>query len=325
MSFLKSTETPWGVVHLMPDIEHELFFDYLTISPSYQLAHEIKDKCQTKIEKELRKTNFIKVFEIYEVVGPIFFITFDEWWTKKGQFIFVDKSKFSKLNFTINMLKSKNELMFEIGKVIDIYQQILTTDDKKIEILKNKINIDNLNFLKHLVVIKGAQEYHEKKNLPDWMVGVYAADFRPNSKYAETFINRYPDLHTSTFTLDRKKNNERDRLLLGQLVSRQLKESLAIAENAAHGVFPDKSLKSEVAYKDFDYDKCRFYFWSRKVEANGEDLTYSYTSFYRLNYYKWKKFEKKYGEDALPHPLTEEQRKEFLGKIDSGEIDWSDL
>jgi hypothetical protein len=325
MSFFKHAETIWGEVHQMPDLEHELFFDYLTISPSYQYAHEIRSKKNSIKEKDLRKTNFSKVLDTYEVMGCVFSLTFDEWWTKIGQFVFVDEGKFSKLNFTLNMLSDKSVLMNQIESAIDRYKEILANNNKKIQVQNNKINIDNLNFLKHLVVIKGAQEFHEKKSLPDWMVGVYAADYRPNSKYAESFINRYPDLFTSTISLDKNKNNERDRMLLGQLVSRQLKESIVISENAAYGIFPSKKKNARIEYKKFDFDKCREFFWSRKIIINGQDVTYEQSPFDKLNYYKWKKFERKYGEDALPHPMSEEERADFIRRINNEEIKIWDL
>lgn len=325
MSFFKTISNPWGIVYLMPDLEHELFFDYLTLSPSYQYANQIREDKKTREEKRLLKTHFKKVFKTYDIVGNIFFITFDEWWTKHGQFIFIDKNKFSNLNFTLNMLKSKKEILSEVSEAVDIYKKILSNEKEKIKFIKSKININNLSFLKHLVSIKSGQEFNEKKSLPDWIVGVYAADYRPNSKYAETFINRYPDLFMSTFSLEKKKSNERDRQLLGQLVSRQLRESLLIAENAAHGIFPEKKSLTDIDYRDFDYKKCAHYLRNRKLEANGEDLLYTYTHFNKLNYHKWKKFEKKYGEDALPHPLTDGERKEFLRKVHSGEIEWYDL
>lgn len=325
MSFFKTVSNPWGVVHLMPDLEHELFFDYLTISPSYQFAHQILENKDLKNEKALKKTSFKKVFETYSIVGNIFHITFDEWWTKHGQFIFIDKNKFSNLNFTLNMLKSKQEILLEVSNAVDIYQQILSNEKERIRFINSKINIGNLNFLKHLVATKSGLDSDEDKPAPDWVVGVYAADYRPNSKYAETFINRYPDLFTSTFSLEKKKSNEKDRQMLGQLVSRQLKESLLIAENAAYAIFPEKKLLANVDYKVFDYEKCAYYLRNRKLEVNGEDLTYTYTRFYQINYHKWKKFEKKYGEDALPNPLSEDERKEFMKKFYSGEIGWYDI
>jgi hypothetical protein len=60
----------WKQVQLIPTFEHELFFFFLLISPSYALAHELSSK------RNLKKFNLPKDFDVvratYKKIGNIY-------------------------------------------------------------------------------------------------------------------------------------------------------------------------------------------------------------------------------------------------------------
>jgi hypothetical protein len=93
--------------------EHEFFYEYLLISPSYQLAHQfmtgqIKDAA--KIEGV---ANWNKVLQTYAMCGDVYSMPFLKWWDSTGRKIFytqqtdgtyLPQGSFSLLTNKVNVL-----------------------------------------------------------------------------------------------------------------------------------------------------------------------------------------------------------------------------
>ena len=75
----KNTLNPEELVSL----EHEWFFNYLRISPSYQLAHAIKTGQKRKREAKLIP-RFEEVMNTYKLLGNVFETNFPKWWETQG-------------------------------------------------------------------------------------------------------------------------------------------------------------------------------------------------------------------------------------------------
>lgn len=325
MFLYKSRETPWGKANVLPELEHELFFHFLAFSPSYitvHLAHSVKNS-----EKKKRLLSALpqSVITLYEKFGNIFDLIFDEWWVKTGQYFFVDKGGSLNLMINLDMSLDKKILLKDLESLIDEYQKTLFSKKDKIIFLKNKIQLRNLVYLKQLVSLK-SNYVKNNIDIPDWRLGVDASERWPLSKHAEVFFSRYPELHISIKKLDKNKNNEKSRYLLGQLVNRQLREALCIAENAARGIFPSKEIFDEIDLVNFDYKN-----YSKLTDGLIKKTYDPDNDFYRryfpkaFNFKKWQKFEKNFGEDSAPISRSEKEHQEILEKYINDEINIWDL
>jgi ribonuclease HII len=215
MFLYKSEETPWGKANLLPSLEHELFFQFLAFSPSYIAVHLAKTSKKKIEEKRLISMGLQPVISLYEKLGNIYDVVFDEWWVKTGQYYFVGKNESSKVMITLDMTLDKKALLKELESLIDDYHQTLRTTNEKISFLKNKIQVRNLVFLRQLVNLK-TTHIKNKNDLPDWRLGVDASEYWPLSKHAEVFYSRYPEIHISIKKLD--KNNLSEKIQFQLLV-----------------------------------------------------------------------------------------------------------
>jgi len=325
MFLYKSEETPWGKANLLPSLEHELFFQFLAFSPSYIAVHLAKTSKKKIEEKRLISMGLQPVISLYEKLGNIYDVVFDEWWVKTGQYYFVGKNESSKVMITLDMTLDKKALLKELESLIDDYHQTLRTTNEKINFLKNKIQVRNLVFLRQLVNLK-TTHIKNKNDLPDWRLGVDASEYWPLSKHAEVFYSRYPEIHISIKKLDKNKNNEKSRYLLGQLVSRQMREALYISENAARGLFPSKECLDTIEYGSFNYIS-----YSKLTHDLSKKIYDPDNDFYRryrpksLNFKKWQRFEKEFGDNSAPISKSEKEHQEILTKYLNDEISIWDL
>lgn len=65
--------------------KEEAFFDFLLISPSYQLARKRRLVGLSDDEQSLLPSDFNRVLEIYDVCGDIFGMDFEDWWDERGR------------------------------------------------------------------------------------------------------------------------------------------------------------------------------------------------------------------------------------------------
>lgn len=188
--------------HGLPDDEHQLFFDYLQISPSYQLAHRLKTT-QPNLDQDLSHvTNWNDVVNTYAICGDVFSVTFLQWWESKGRLAFYQRQADGKY---------------------------LPQGPLKLRV--NKLN--NMTLIKGpiLVCFKAIDERStvvERSRVENWRLGV---ECNIPSKWTKVLKKN------SKKTLD----NLEARTALGVLVSKKLKEALYIAENAARGIYPSNA------------------------------------------------------------------------------------
>ena len=88
MEKIKSYSEHHRLLHGLPSQEHELFFAYLAISPSYFKAHQYMTGSAKDSEIFAAILKWDIVLKTYSTCGDIFTTTFDQWWTSCGQSLF---------------------------------------------------------------------------------------------------------------------------------------------------------------------------------------------------------------------------------------------
>jgi hypothetical protein len=213
----------WREANRLPTLEHEEFFEFLLISPSYQLATSIKIGAVKMPSDTDRPLDFDKVLKLYDLVGNISEVIFDQWWVSTGQYIFFDSNKSKEINITIDITKDKETLLNEISQLIENEKQKPDTS-KKIHFITNKVRVKTLSSRINLV-----HDFANKRTkfptIEYWRVAVFTG-------LKSQYING--------LKIDSKKTpgNIIAREKLTELVTKHLKDALYFSENAARGDFP---------------------------------------------------------------------------------------
>lgn len=244
MSILVPYGKTWQELNRLPTLEHELFFSFLLISPSYQKVHRIRvGKEAGPIPKEL-----IDVNDFYDKVGNVFGVSFDEWWKNGVSEIFYGAIQ-KVVTVNLDTSKPRSELIAEVNELLDSIEEKSCQQKSRVNFLANKIRVETLNERYWLIVYKSYQIFYNKK-IENWRLGAFLASFQ-NVK--ANWAKELKGENKAT-----AKNLEaRERI--GQLVSKMAREALYIAENAARGKFPSKD-----PIKNIDFDYLRTYQFTLK-------------------------------------------------------------
>lgn len=215
----------WNQVKRLPTFEHDIFFNFLLVSPSYALAHKYRNK--KKISKADLPADFKKVQSTYNLIGNIYNTTFEEWWQAGGYKLFDYEDNVRNITINVDLSKPEEESLRKVISTIKNAYRLKREkrDNKRIKFLKNKINLPSLVDRKNFVIMKALGNRAFKRELEHWRVAIGA---RLHSKWTEGLqIN-------SKVTLE----NLRARTALGELSSKLLKDAWYLSENAARLEFP---------------------------------------------------------------------------------------
>ena len=113
---LKLLGKPGNKIAQKPEIEHLMFYQFLLVSKSYEIAHQIRSNKLAK--SETVPLDIDKVLRIYDLVGNIYSKPFEIWWESKGHQLFKEKTPISRLTINLDLRKSKAELLREVGDAI---------------------------------------------------------------------------------------------------------------------------------------------------------------------------------------------------------------
>jgi len=236
MSVLVPYGKQWDQLKKVPSLEHELFFSYLLISPSYQKVNWIKrGKENGPVPKEL-----IDVEKLYDKLGNVFGISFDEWWNLGANNLFFTNDLPEVLTVNLDIKKPSEILLAEMKELISSIDSIKNKSDTHIKFLSNKIRIETLSERYWLIAYKAYKIFYHKK-IENWRIGAFLNSF-PNVEASWAEELKGVEKPTS------KNLEARERV--GRLVSKMTREALFISENAARGRFPSKE---PLQCLDFDY------------------------------------------------------------------------
>lgn len=230
----------------LPLLRHELFFKFLLLSPSYWIAHQIRNGNRELIKESDIPIDIDKVLEKYDLFGDIYQTTFDRWWSVCGRDIFDLTRKRKTLAISINLDKSEQEILKSVKILLKKIKEE-KSDNKKIKLVKSKIHDQTLQDRFQVVSIKSMHaksSNEDKKRDQNWKIYIWLRAFN-DGDISRIYAGK--GLNVKSKILAR---NEAKRHYYGMAVCRYLKESLYIAENAARGIFPSRATTVAV---NFDY------------------------------------------------------------------------
>jgi hypothetical protein len=272
--------------HVDQHIGHFLFFHYLRLSPSYELARkDSKGELSDQEKKKLPK-DFKKVQETYALLGDVQNTLFRYWWQKNGYQVFGVQSDYptvdvisvlpdrtkpdiekikgevidyftemsSRTNQTPSILVSipiNKQMKYDLWAVKECLKSYKNIGKEKIKKIEPKISLQGKR-LNAQALVRGLGLLMFKMANPgveNWRLGVYA---KLSPSYSSALEGKAP-------RRTRDSREAEDRVLMGKITSRSLQKYSYIAENAARGKFP-LDTKVEIAYFDYKslnkvYDK----------------------------------------------------------------------
>lgn len=265
---------------LPSDGRYEFWPQFLKISPSYQLAHELWCGCATAAQIPAHVKDFDLVLETYEHFGDVFNRSTRKWWNEVAGTLFAPQ--IAGLNWKVHRVWQLGEAVDrnELGRVMDDYCNITRPNLGSPLTLLASIPLD-MKYEDILNSLRQAFRYYRgtRQDVPGYLppqslyevqrnkVELDKLDLMldlvhgiANKKAAEkqyevgfrVGVNR---------TLQRVHNdienlNSEEKTRIGVRVNKLLEMALVAAENAARGKFYDPSL-SDMHMKaiDFQYVK----------------------------------------------------------------------
>jgi hypothetical protein len=266
-----------------PTAEHELFFKFLLLSPTYRLAHRIligeNDRFIPSPPRELHL-----VMRTYKLCGNIWEMDFDNWWINVGHKVLaVDKKP---VIYKVDTTESQE-------KIIENFKVFLRNQkgnqsvkpNKKIQFLRNKIrpatlferfllindyacNLDLLNYdfqKKMEVPPHWLAAYLLRESIPSLKQNPAVKDVEKFLKFEKIVSKPYEGNEKESFSKKcevrkfigfKSHKDEYTKKYLTMLMSKHLKEALYISENAARGRFPSREPLENCL--EFDYPDLRF-------------------------------------------------------------------
>jgi len=203
-------------------LEYELFFKYLRVSPSFQLAHAIRKGEKSKSSAK-GLMHLSQVMKIYDIVGDVFNTNFPAWWETKGYLLFAGKG-FIKLSIKLDLMRDKKSELARIKNIIESQYDKNLLHEPLLQLQKNKIRFQTLEDRMQLLEAKACDFIHDSPKSPGWKL----------LDIAEVINTK----HSLRYRVKKTSLNTYERSYLTMLSSRHLNEALLLAENAALGKFP---------------------------------------------------------------------------------------
>lgn len=229
----------WKNLNQLPTVEHNLYFQYLIVSPSYWKAHLIRKGDLSISDKGLPK-DIKTVLKTYDIFGDIFTKPFEIWWEQIGCDLFYSEADATTLNIAVDITKSKKILMEQIELRISEAQERQKKSKKPKALLEvNKIQPFSLFEKLQLIEQKASAHLDGNPGLENWRIALMV---NLQTKWKKGIKE------DSKLT----SGNEKARAYLGMLVSKNIAEALIVAENAARGKFPCK--ENINSHMRFDFD-----------------------------------------------------------------------
>jgi len=256
--------------HVDPTAGFQLMFEFLRLSPSYELARKHRTRSLSKREQDSLPPDFDQVLKTYDLIGDVSTDFFRSWWLKRGLQVFGNPYKkprvhnigvlsagrtieFNELSspitnylnnerneeglnssilLSVPLTLKRSELLKQISKLIADSRDIETEVDKKpkLKLVSKRLRAD--------VLFKGLRLLWLRAAKPDWELWRLGAKAQLSDSYSGVLDPNAPKKSKTSIEKD-------DRIIMSKITSRYLRKYEAIAENAARGLFPtDRSVLS---------------------------------------------------------------------------------
>jgi hypothetical protein len=263
--------------HTQPTAAYQLMFEFLRVSPSYELARKARTTGLSKEEKKELPEDFEQVLKTYDLIGDVNCVLFRLWWLKRGlgvfgnpyskpdvheiavlsagsdtevkqilsslQTDFSDKRREEGLTASVLVslpldLKT-TEILRKVRKLLNVYKDkdVGAPTPPKIKLMGKRFHANPMFKGLRLLWFRAA-----KPNWELWRLGAKAQLSDSYSKVLDPVAPRKPK--------DIIEMN--DRLTMSKITFRAVHRFEHIAENAARGRFPcaDPVYMSEFNYPE---------------------------------------------------------------------------
>lgn len=260
--------------HTRPTIAYELLFEYLRLSPSYELARKEAVEELTQSERASLPVDFDEVRATYALLGDVQEVLFRTWWLEKGLKAFGRPGSRPAVRELAAIPDGVDAALAQIGPAIERYLEEQRRDEglgasllialplgartsdalKQVRALLNKHSDTRSTVcepalrlhgqrLRSKALFSGIRLLWIRAAKPKWELWRLGAKARISSTYSSVLNPDAP----------RRVADEQemiDREMMSKITYRALLKFEAIAENAARGRFP---LDQPVLKATFDY------------------------------------------------------------------------
>ena len=251
-------------------------FEFLRLSPSYELARKHRTKGLTQREIASLPADFDQVLKTYELLGDVSTEFFRSWWLRRGLQVFgnpykkprvhcigvlnagkiIDLSEITSpivsyldnerneeglqasILLSVPITLKRSDLIKQISKLITANAELDTEVDKKpqLKLVSKRLRPN--------VLLKGLRLLWLKAAKPNWELWRLGAKAELSDSYSKELDPNAPKKVKTDLEKD-------DRIIMSKITSRYLTKYEAIAENAARGLFPTDRPVLSVGY---DYE-----------------------------------------------------------------------
>lgn len=259
--------------HVAPTAGFQLMFEFLRLSPSYELARKHRTKGLNQRETASLPSDFDQVLKTYDLLGDVSTEFFRSWWLKRGLQVFgnpykkprvhcigvLNAGKTIELNemaspitsylnnerneeglnaslvLSVPLTLKRSDLLKQISKLIVDSRNIETEVDKKpkLKLVSKRLRPD--------VLFKGLRLLWLRAAKPNWELWRLGAKAGLSDSYSTVLDPNAPKKSKTLIEKD-------DRIIMSKITSRYLTKYEAIAENAARGLFPTDRLVLSIGY-----------------------------------------------------------------------------
>jgi len=267
-----------------------LWFEFLAISPSYELARRFNAGEWTEADEQKRPADFDRVLEVYRDLGDVQRRLFRHWWVQKGfdafgyqgakpkvQKVFtIDRSKAAKPDISDRTTEYVERAWRKQGrqrtmvvaipvglpkqKVTRQVNKLLNEFPEEMRVLRNKAPKYPL-----------AGKRQDKRSLFRYLLVVWARLKRPKERlWRVGVLTKISSMYSGR--LDASENpghgaKTDDRAALKFLTNRAIYRGRMIAENAARGIFPSYAKCPHAVPPDLD-EQYRMFVARRRWQAS---------------------------------------------------------
>jgi hypothetical protein len=300
---MKNTRLPWVLRgtdfsspgwHVDATVGYQLMFEFLRLSPSYELARKHEEEELTKTEIVALPNDFDEVLKTFRLLGSVRKVLFRDWWLARGLKVFGNPYTKPKVHEVahlaggkdisfINLKSELTDFLTNVRPEEGLASSVLIsvpTGLKRAEMKKQltKLLMDYANVedqpdkkpvlslqgkrLRAKVLFNGLRLMWFKAAKPKWEDWRLGAKAEVSKSYA-----RELDVNAPRRTKDSVEAYDRE--MMTKVTYRALRKFESIAENAARGKFP---LEGSVSQSPFDYLEIQKRVKEKGVWERGEKL-----------------------------------------------------
>jgi hypothetical protein len=266
---IRPTATGFGMRVYSGHMDERLWFEYLAVSPSYELARRERSGTLTAEDEAKLPADFGRVLSVYDNLGDVQSLRFHEWWRLRGSKHLQaenETSTVANLGTLVRdpagdadvdgaLAKYRNEAWIKQGMpdtlivaipkdlhaAVIMHQLKGLIDWTKPTHEGQVVNQPTYKLVGKRIHWRVLMRYlyvlYFRANLPDaslWQIGAQTGISSMHSPYIDPVLDKPTEEN-----FDRRET-------LGILTNRALRHALLISENAARGVFPSHNKVPEV-------------------------------------------------------------------------------